>query len=630
MSEEREDRGRSRKEKRNDPDLHKTEGGRKCCLFVGNLADQTSWQDLKDHMRQAGDVVRADVLKDKRTKKSKGFGYVEFQTVQDAEKAIEKLNRTDLNGKLITVCWEDEAPPEKENGPDVEQPYESNRVFVNGLPHAVAWQAVKDHMRQAGRVLHVELKMDRDGRPKGNALVEYSSPTEALNAIKTLNETDLQGRTIYVREDREPQQRGAPAKKPRHWEGEFFDNREPFYMEEREPYFPERRPLTLYRDERHLEERRPYFPEERPFLPEERGPFMYPERRPQYAHEERPIPYDARRPSLDPPRVSKTANDFEDIQALYSGSHPAVHRDPRALQRPAFPLSQATQPYDEVRAYYESQLASRALYQQQLSQQAALVREAPVVGGLGPHYPAMPVREAAYRGHEPSYVESRRGFHGPQEEMFRRSRRPSFDEDPPYPARSSYQEHKPQREPPRERKGFTVFVGNLNFHTSWQELKDLMRQVGEVLRADIKTDASGLSKGCAIVEYRNESSVAAAIEKLQGVELEGRKLYIQEDHGSKKSTPGTSRGGGVGGGNNTRVYVDNLDYSVETKDLKEFCSQVGGVVQAKVMQDENGRSKGYGLVEFENVEDAANACKVLNDKSLLGRQVNVYQDRGTF
>ena len=77
--------------------------------------------------------------------------------------------------------------------------------------------------------------------------------------------------------------------------------------------------------------------------------------------------------------------------------------------------------------------------------------------------------------------------------------------------------------------GRRVFVGNLAYKTSWQDLKDHMRQVGEVLYADIFKDFRNRSKGCGIVEFSKESEAQAAIKELNSTQLDGRKIFLRED-----------------------------------------------------------------------------------------------------
>ncbi|PHJ14804.1 rna recognition motif-containing protein, partial [Cystoisospora suis] len=73
-----------------------------CRVYVGNLSWRVRWQDLKDHMKQAGEVVRADVFEDFQGR-SKGCGIVEYAKVEDAQKAIKELTDTELFDRLIFV-----------------------------------------------------------------------------------------------------------------------------------------------------------------------------------------------------------------------------------------------------------------------------------------------------------------------------------------------------------------------------------------------------------------------------------------------------------------------------------------------------------------------------------------------
>jgi RNA recognition motif-containing protein len=72
-------------------------------LYVGNLAFQTSSQDLQELFAQAGTVESAQVIEDRDTGRSKGFGFVEMSTDDEAAAAIEQFNGKDLAGRALTV-----------------------------------------------------------------------------------------------------------------------------------------------------------------------------------------------------------------------------------------------------------------------------------------------------------------------------------------------------------------------------------------------------------------------------------------------------------------------------------------------------------------------------------------------
>ena len=80
-------------------------------LYVGNLAWAADEAKLTDLFSEAGTVEKASVVTDKATGKSRGFGFVEMSTDEEAQKAIEMLNEKSLEGRNINVS---EAKPMKE------------------------------------------------------------------------------------------------------------------------------------------------------------------------------------------------------------------------------------------------------------------------------------------------------------------------------------------------------------------------------------------------------------------------------------------------------------------------------------------------------------------------------------
>ncbi len=83
-------------------------------LYVGNLAYSVTEQDLRALFEQAGGVVEAAVITDRETGRSKGFGFVEMETPEDASKAITQFNGHSLNNRQIQVS---EARPREERPP---------------------------------------------------------------------------------------------------------------------------------------------------------------------------------------------------------------------------------------------------------------------------------------------------------------------------------------------------------------------------------------------------------------------------------------------------------------------------------------------------------------------------------
>lgn len=80
-------------------------------LFVGSLSWNTTDDQLKDFFASAGTVVSATVIFDRETNRSKGFGFVEMSSDDEAKAAVDQLNGKELDGRAIVV---NEARPREE------------------------------------------------------------------------------------------------------------------------------------------------------------------------------------------------------------------------------------------------------------------------------------------------------------------------------------------------------------------------------------------------------------------------------------------------------------------------------------------------------------------------------------
>jgi RNA recognition motif-containing protein len=82
-------------------------------LYAGNLSYSTTEDELRALFQEAGTVTSVTIITDRDTGRSKGFGFVEMETEEQAQEAIEKLNGRMLNERTITVS---EARPPRESG----------------------------------------------------------------------------------------------------------------------------------------------------------------------------------------------------------------------------------------------------------------------------------------------------------------------------------------------------------------------------------------------------------------------------------------------------------------------------------------------------------------------------------
>ncbi|CAD5171172.1 29 kDa ribonucleoprotein A, chloroplastic-like isoform X1 [Musa acuminata AAA Group] len=171
-------------------------------LFVGNLPFSFDSSQLAGLFQRAGNVEMVEVIYDKQTGKSRGFGFVTMSTVEEVEAATQQFNGYTLEGRPLRV--NSGPPPRKDEFPsrgfraggNLDM---ANRVYVGNLSWGIDDLALETLFSEQGKVLEAKVVYDREsGRSRGFGFVTYSSAEEVENAIQSLNGTDLDGRSIRV------------------------------------------------------------------------------------------------------------------------------------------------------------------------------------------------------------------------------------------------------------------------------------------------------------------------------------------------------------------------------------------------------------------------------------------------
>jgi heterogeneous nuclear ribonucleoprotein A1/A3 len=83
-------------------------------LFVGSISWNTTWQELKEAFAEFGNVGFVKIVTDRETGRSKGFGFVEFETVEEATAAKEAMDGKELDGRPLKVDFAEEKPQQPE------------------------------------------------------------------------------------------------------------------------------------------------------------------------------------------------------------------------------------------------------------------------------------------------------------------------------------------------------------------------------------------------------------------------------------------------------------------------------------------------------------------------------------
>ncbi|KAH6891180.1 hypothetical protein B0T10DRAFT_484617 [Thelonectria olida] len=175
-----------------------------------------------------------------------------------------------------------------------------------------------------------------------------------------------------------------------------------------------------------------------------------------------------------------------------------------------------------------------------------------------------------------------------------------------------------------ERDRRTVFVQQLAARLRTRELKEFFEKVGPVNEAQIVKDRiSQRSKGVGYVEFKNEDSVTQALQ-LTGQKLLGIPVIVQLTEAEKNRQ---ARNPEAGAHPNSipfhRLYVGNIHFNVTEQDLQAVFEPFGELEFVQLQKDENGRSRGYGFVQFRDATQAREALEKMNGFDLAGRPIRV-------
>ncbi|KAK4453694.1 linker between RRM2 and RRM3 domains in RBM39 protein-domain-containing protein [Podospora aff. communis PSN243] len=176
-----------------------------------------------------------------------------------------------------------------------------------------------------------------------------------------------------------------------------------------------------------------------------------------------------------------------------------------------------------------------------------------------------------------------------------------------------------------ERDRRTVFVQQLAARLRTRELKEFFEKVGPVAEAQIVKDrVSNRSKGVGYVEFKNEESVTAALQ-LTGQKLLGIPVIVQLTEAEKNRQVRNTESSGHHPNSIPfhRLYVGNIHFSITEQDLQNVFEPFGELEFVQLQKDDNGRSRGYGFVQFRDAGQAREALEKMNGFDLAGRPIRV-------
>ncbi|WOK98260.1 hypothetical protein Cni_G06970 [Canna indica] len=158
-----------------------------------------------------------------------------------------------------------------------------------------------------------------------------------------------------------------------------------------------------------------------------------------------------------------------------------------------------------------------------------------------------------------------------------------------------------------------VFVKNLEKSVDSKALHETFSAFGTILSCKIVTDTSGLSKGYGFVQFHQEESAQSAIEKLNGTLMNNKKVYVRPFIRKQERE-------NAGNAKFNNVFVKNLSESTTEDNLQEVLGVFGTITSCVVMRERNGKSKGFGFINYANPDAAAKSVQELNGKEFDGKE----------
>ncbi|KAF5845169.1 hypothetical protein GGP41_001282 [Bipolaris sorokiniana] len=180
-------------------------------LFVRSLAPDVTSEDLTEYFSESYPIKNALVVLDKETRESKGYGFVTFADVEDAQRAKEELNNTQIKGKKIKVDFAEARQREgEEKRPRAADRIKAEReqqvkeaqvpkIIVRNLPWTIKTpEDLEKLFRCYGKVNFANLPKKPNGELRGFGFVSLRGKKNAEKAMQELNGKEIGGRPIAV------------------------------------------------------------------------------------------------------------------------------------------------------------------------------------------------------------------------------------------------------------------------------------------------------------------------------------------------------------------------------------------------------------------------------------------------
>ncbi|KAJ0089005.1 hypothetical protein Patl1_32302 [Pistacia atlantica] len=159
-------------------------------LYVGDLHPDVTDGQLYEAFSEFKSLASVRICRDSSTGRSTCYGYVNFLSLQDAIRAIEEKNHTQVNGKMLRISWSCRDPDARRSG--------VGNVFVKNLIDSIDNVGLQEMFQKYGTIISCKVATSEDGKSKGHGFVQFETEESANAAIENLNGSTFGDKQIYV------------------------------------------------------------------------------------------------------------------------------------------------------------------------------------------------------------------------------------------------------------------------------------------------------------------------------------------------------------------------------------------------------------------------------------------------
>lgn len=159
-------------------------------LYVGDLHADVTEAMLYEIFNSVGQVASIRVCRDSVSRRSLGYGYVNFHSVSDAERALDALNYSSIKGRSCRIMWSQRDPSMRKSG--------AGNIYVKNLDKNIDNKALYDTFSLFGSILSCKVASDPNGKSYGYGFVHYETEDAAKQAIERVNGMQIGEKTVQA------------------------------------------------------------------------------------------------------------------------------------------------------------------------------------------------------------------------------------------------------------------------------------------------------------------------------------------------------------------------------------------------------------------------------------------------